>query len=99
MDARADSDLEVTIVIDRCQSIALGLLAEVHIHCKDYYEKMSLEEAASNPIGSGPYRFVEWVKDDYILIENGADFPLRDAGFDKIYWRVMPEASDTRRRN
>ena len=92
-DARVDSDLEATIILERYQSIALGLLAEVHIYCKDSYEKMSLEEAASNPIGSGPYKFVEWVKDDYILMEKWADFKLRDVAFDKIVWRVMPEAS------
>ncbi len=92
-DARVDSDLEATIILERYQSIALGLLAEVHIYCKDSYEKMSLEEAASNPIGSGPYKFVEWVKDDYILMQKWADFKLRDVAFDKIVWRVMPEAS------
>lgn len=93
VDARADSDLEVTIVMDRYTSPALGLISEVYIHCKDSYEAMSLEEAAANPIGSGPYQFVEWIKDDYTLIERVPDFTLRETFFDEIEWRVIPEAS------
>lgn len=93
VDARADSELEVTIVMDRYTSPALGLISEVYIHCKDAYEAMSLEEAAATPIGSGPYRFVEWVADDYTLIERVPEFTLRETFFDEIEWRVIPEAS------
>jgi peptide/nickel transport system substrate-binding protein len=95
VDARADSELEVTIIADRAQSepLRLGLISEVYIHCKDYYEGLSLEEAAENPVGSGPYQFVEWVRDDYVLIEAAPGYELRDAGFDRIFWRVIPEAS------
>jgi peptide/nickel transport system substrate-binding protein len=95
VDARADSELEVTIVTDRAQSepLRLGLLSEVYIHCKDYYESISLEEAAENPVGSGPYRFVEWVRDDYVLLEKVEGFPFLNANFDRLVWRVIPEAS------
>ncbi|WP_343420974.1 ABC transporter substrate-binding protein [Candidatus Flexifilum breve] len=95
VDARAESDLEVTIITDRAQSepLRLGLLSEVYIHCKDYYSGLTLEQAAEAPVGSGPYRFVEWVRDDYVLIEKVPDFALRSAGFEQIYWRVIPEAS------
>jgi peptide/nickel transport system substrate-binding protein len=95
VDARSDSELDVTIVTDRAQSepLRLGLISEVYIHCKDAYEAMTLEQAAENPIGSGPYRFVEWVRDDYVLIERTPDFSLRPAGFEQIFWRAIPEAS------
>jgi peptide/nickel transport system substrate-binding protein len=95
VDARAEDDLNVTIVMDRAQSVnlRLGLISEVYIHCQESYEGLSLEEAAQAPVGSGPYRFTEWVRDDYILIEKVEDYTLRTANFDKIYWRVIPEAS------
>jgi peptide/nickel transport system substrate-binding protein len=95
VDARADSELDVTIITDRAQSepLRLGLISEVYIHCKDYYESISLEEAAENPVGSGPYRFVEWVRDDYVLLERVPDFPFLDSTFDRLVWRVIPEAS------
>lgn len=95
VDARAEDDLNVTIITDRAQSVnlRLGLLSEVYLHCMESYEGLSLEEAAQAPVGSGPYRFSEWVRDDYILIEKVEDFTLRTANFDQIYWRVIPEAS------
>ncbi len=95
IEARADSDLDVTIVTDRRQSenLRLGLISEVYIHCQDYYSGISLEEAAEAPVGSGPYKFVEWVRDDYVLIEKVEGFSLRAANFQQLYWRVIPEAS------
>jgi peptide/nickel transport system substrate-binding protein len=93
VDARVDGDLLATIITEAYSPIALGLISEVYIHCKDSYESMSLEEAAQNPIGSGPYTFVEWVKDDYTLLQKWDEFTLRDAVYDELEWRVIPEAS------
>jgi len=92
---RVEDDLNVTIITDRKQSEnnRLALISEVYIHCKDSYAAMTLEEAAQNPIGSGPYRFVEWVPDDYILLEAVEGFTLRETNFATQYWRVIPEAS------
>lgn len=91
--ARSDSELDVTIEIASPRAIALGLISEVYIHCKDSYEAMSLEEAALNPIGSGPYSFVEWVADSHVTLQKVEGFGLREAGFDTLVWRVIPEAS------
>ena len=93
VDARADDELTATIVTEEYNPIALGLIAEVNIHCKDSYEAMTLEEAAENPVGSGPYRFVEWIKDDRMVLEAVEDFDLRETNFETVVWRVIPEAS------
>ncbi len=94
VDARVDGDLQPTIIIDARNSIALGLIAEVAVYCQESYEGMSIEEAAVTPIGSGPYRFVEWVKDDYLLMEKWEDYVLFNPDtFQNIVWRVIPEAS------
>ena len=93
VDARVDGELEATIIMESFSHIALGLISEVYIHCKDSYEAMSLEEAAANPVGSGPYKFVEWIKDDRTVMEKWDEFTLRDSSYDILEWRVMPEAS------
>lgn len=90
---RVEDDLNVTILTDRYQSIGLGLLSEVYIHCKDSYEKMTLEEAAQTAIGSGPYKFVEWVPDDHVTLEKVEGFTLRESTFQTLIWRTIPEAS------
>jgi peptide/nickel transport system substrate-binding protein len=95
VDARVDGDLAATIIMEGSQSepLRLGLLSEVYIHCKDYYEGLTLEEAAEAPVGSGPYQFVEWVRDDYVVTAAVEGYTLRETAFDTIVWRVIPEAS------
>lgn len=91
--AFVEGDLNVTIVSGNFSSAALGLISEVFIHCKDSYSKMSIADAAAKPVGSGAYRFVEWVKDDYALLAKVPGFTLKNAAYDEIEWKVIPESS------
>ena len=95
VEARADSELDVTIVAKKPQNRAmrLGLFAEILVHCKDSYEAMTFEEASRNVVGSGPYSLTEWVPGEYISMHKVEGFGLRDAGFDEIVWRFIPEPS------
>ena len=95
VEARADSELDVTIVAKKAQNRAmrLGLIAEILVHCKDSYEAMTFEEASRNVVGSGPYSLTEWVPGEYISMHKVEGFGLRDAGFDEIVWRFIPEPS------
>ncbi len=88
--AEALDDLRVQINIGAPNPIAFGLIAEVFIHCMDSYEAMTLDEAASNPVGSGLYRLAEWRRGSEVVLEavEGAD-----VGFQNIIWRIIPEAS------
>ena len=95
VEARADGELDVTIVTRKPQNRAmrLGLISEVLVHCKDSYEAMSLEEAARNVVGSGPYSLTEWVPGEYISMHAVEGFDLRPQGFDELVWRFIPEPS------
>ena len=37
--------------------------------------------------------FVEWVKDDHVLLEKVPGFTLKSGNYDEIEWKVIPEAS------
>jgi peptide/nickel transport system substrate-binding protein len=87
--AEAVDERRVRITIARKNPIAFGLLTEISIHCKDRYERMSLDEAATAPVGSGPYRLVSWTRGSEIVLERVGDGP----GFARIVWRIIPEAS------
>lgn len=93
IDAAAVDELTVRINTTQYNPIVPGLVGEVYIHCEDSYENMTLDEAAENPVGSGPYAFREWIKDDRMVLERVEGFDLRDAGFETLVWRVVPEAS------
>ncbi len=90
---RVDGPYTVTILLKSYQPIAVGLIAEVYIYCKGAYEKMSLDQASSHPVASGPYKLLEWVKDDHITLERRDDFKLRHGNFKYVVWRDIPEAS------
>jgi peptide/nickel transport system substrate-binding protein len=55
-----------------------------------YYEEHDLAYLAENPVGSGPWRFVEWVKDDRLVLEANEDYFEGAPGFD-LTFRVVPE--------
>lgn len=88
--AEALDPLHVRITIARKNPIAFGLLTEINIHCKDSYERMTLDQASTSPIGSGPYRLASWTRGSQIVLEKAGD---SDAAFDRIVWRIIPEAS------
>lgn len=50
--------------------------------------------ANNHPIGTGPFKFVEWVKGSYILLAKYEDY--WDEGkpyLDEIYWHIIPDAA------
>jgi len=89
VDAVALDDLTVQINIAAPNPIAFGLLAEVYVHCMDSYAAMTLEQAATTPIGSGSYRLVSWTPGSEVVLEKVAD----PGTFQNIVYRIIPEAS------
>ncbi len=92
-EAIVKDEYTVALKIARYNPIALGLIAEVNILCKESADKMTREQLQTKPVGSGPYKFVEWVRSDRIVLEKNPDFKLRPVNFDRIVFRVIPEAS------
>jgi len=46
-----------------------------------------------HPCGTGPFKFVEWVKDDYITLEANEDYWGGRAKLDKLTFKVIPDSS------
>ena len=53
------------------------------------------KEFVRNPVGTGPFKFVEWIKDDRIVLERNPDYWDKTAGpyLDKVVFRDIPENS------
>jgi len=53
------------------------------------------KEFLRNPVGTGPFSFVKWVKDDQIILEKNKDYWDKAAGpyLDKVVFRSIPENS------
>jgi peptide/nickel transport system substrate-binding protein len=51
------------------------------------------EDAFKHPIGTGPFKFVEWVPDDHITLEANKDYWRGAPKLDKIIYRVIKDPS------
>jgi peptide/nickel transport system substrate-binding protein len=51
------------------------------------------ENAFRNPVGTGPFKFVEWVKDDHITLEAFDGYWREKPKLDKLIFRVIPDPS------
>lgn len=48
---------------------------------------------AENPVGTGPFRFVEWVRGDHLRLETFSDYYGELPGVDGILYRIVPEVA------
>jgi peptide/nickel transport system substrate-binding protein len=58
---------------------------------KDTVLEMGDEAFNLNPVGSGPYKFVEWKAAEYIKLERNEDYWLVYPNLDEVIYRPIPE--------
>jgi ABC-type transport system substrate-binding protein len=51
------------------------------------------EDIGRNPVGTGPFKVVKWVKDDQIILERNDSYWGQKAYLDKIILKSIPEVS------
>jgi peptide/nickel transport system substrate-binding protein len=51
------------------------------------------DQIGLNPVGTGPFKFVRWVKDDQIVLERNDDYWGEKAKLDRIILKSIPEPS------
>lgn len=51
------------------------------------------EEFYRNPVGTGPFEFVEWQKDEYIVLKRNENYWGEKPKVDKVIWKVVPDIS------
>jgi len=50
-------------------------------------------DSFKNPCGTGPFKFVEWVKDDHITLEVNENYWRERAKLDRLIFKVIPDPS------
>jgi len=87
-------DYTVKFVLKRPNASIMTSLAmfTVNIVSPTNAEKYK-EDAFKNPCGTGPFKFVEWVKDDHITLEANENYWRGRAKLDKLIFKVIPDPS------
>lgn len=88
-------ELTVEIVTDGPMPTILPLLAKsgADVLPKNYFEEVGLEEFQKKPIGSGPYKFVEWKRDDQVVLEANENYYGGAPKWKEVVVRAIPESS------
>ena len=86
-------DYTVNIVTKEPRANMLTFLLESLIMPPEYYGTTPEDKVATQPVGAGPYKFVEWVRDDHVTLEAFPEYWGGPAAIKTLVWRVVPEAS------
>lgn len=75
-------------MINRLARLGSGMLP------KKYIEENGWEHFLKQPIGTGPFQFAEWVRDDRVVLEPYDNyFEGKNEEWDQLVFRVIPESS------
>jgi peptide/nickel transport system substrate-binding protein len=66
-------------------------IADLHLLAPGYLRERGPEAAAERPIGAGPYRFVEWIKGERLVMEANPDYFAGEPAIKRIVIRPITE--------
>lgn len=70
--------------------LGMGIVAE-HLFSRE--EDIRKSTYARNPVGTGPYSFVEWKNGEYIMLEANEDYFLHPPLIKRYVYRIIPDQS------
>jgi peptide/nickel transport system substrate-binding protein len=87
-----NGDHEATFVLGRPQPAFLALLASGYSPV--YPCHVSPKDMRTNPIGTGPFKFVEWKRNETMKFVRNPDYWKKGRPYlDAVEWRVIPNRS------
>lgn len=92
-EAVADSDFQLTVKTYEPYPLLLVRLTGLRVVPKHYVEEVGAEKFAMAPIGSGPYVFEKWVKDEYISLVANNDYWQGAPEIKKVVFKPVPESA------
>jgi peptide/nickel transport system substrate-binding protein len=94
-DVEVVNDHEVIIHTDGPDPILVSRLSRLNsgIAPKHYVGAVGWERFGLEPVGTGPFRLVEWRRDDRIVLEAFEDHWRGAPAYDQLVFRVIPEDS------
>ncbi len=86
-------DYTVRIITSKPYPILPNRLANEHIISAEYLEEHGKDYLAKNPMGTGPYKFVRWVKQEEVVLEANPDYWRGEPAIKKVIFKPVGEAT------
>jgi peptide/nickel transport system substrate-binding protein len=86
-------DYTVRITTKEPAPLLISNLTDWHILPKDTFEEMGADAFRMNPVGTGPYTFVEWEKDDHLSGEAFEGYWGGVPSIKTVVFRPIPDAA------
>jgi peptide/nickel transport system substrate-binding protein len=90
-------DYTVQILTAKPFPAAPEFLTLAYIMPPKYYQQVGPEEFSRKPVGTGPYRYVEWKKAEHLIVEANKDYwkgsPKGMPQIKTIVFRTIPETT------
>ncbi len=86
-------DYTIRVHTSRPLATFLTQLTQIYAVPKGYVEEHGVNHFASNPVGTGPYRFVRWARDQEVVLEANPDYWMGAPSIQTVVFRPIPEAS------
>ncbi|WP_261130931.1 ABC transporter substrate-binding protein [Bacillus sp. Marseille-Q3570] len=74
-------------LLNRVSRLGSGILPS------QYIEEEGWDTFLKEPVGTGPYKFVEWKKDDRVVLEANPDYFGEEPKWEELVFRSIPEDS------
>ncbi|MFV2043425.1 MAG: ABC transporter substrate-binding protein [Anaerolineales bacterium] len=86
-------DYTVDIITKEPFAAFMTRLVLWHMTDEEYFNDVGEEGFLSSPVGTGPFEFVEWVKDERVVLEANTDYWRGAPNIETVIFRPIPETA------
>jgi peptide/nickel transport system substrate-binding protein len=86
-------DAATVLLRTKYPSPTIGIaLTQVYIVPPEYLRRVGLAGFGQKPVGTGPFKLAEWVKDSRLVMDRNPDYwGASPSGIDRVIWRAVPD--------
>ncbi|HLB46430.1 MAG TPA: ABC transporter substrate-binding protein [Anaerolineales bacterium] len=86
-------DYTVDIITKAPYAAFLTRVVLWHMTDEEYFNEVGAEGFLSSPVGTGPYKFVSWVKDEQVVLEANTDYWRGAPKIETVIFTPIPESA------
>lgn len=85
-------DLSVRLKLKYAYPPLALALTQIYVTPPKYWAKIGLKAFGQKPVGTGPFKFVSWARDDKLVMEKNTGYwGELPKGIDGLIWRPVPD--------